>query len=100
MPGVDLIRVPRSRKIRLHANAKVLSFKRNHHVVTPHTFILEIEDCASREEAQYYLGKTVEYGKKRGKVISVHGNSGKVKAKFNRNLCPTAFGKRCKVMMY
>ncbi|KAI0741272.1 ribosomal protein L35A, partial [Daedaleopsis nitida] len=79
----------------------------------PNTSLLQIEGVATKEDAQFYLGKRVAYiyrakreiqgSKVRviwGRVTRPHGNSGAVKGKFRSNLPPHSFGASVRVMLF
>merc|ERR1719148_160264 len=57
-----------------------------------------------KKVAWVYRAKKVKCGSKFrimwGKVISSHGQSGNVAAKFKKNIPPVAFGRPCRVMLY
>ncbi|KAI0793783.1 60S ribosomal protein L33-A-like protein [Fomes fomentarius] len=98
---------------RLYSKGRVLGHKRSKRNSSPNTSLLQIEGVASKEDAQFYLGKRVAYiyraktevrgSKVRviwGRVTRPHGNSGVVKGKFRSNLPPHAFGASVRVMLY
>ena len=57
-----------------------------------------------KKVAYVYKGKTVKNNTKFrvrwGKVIGSHGNSGKVRVKFTKNLPPRSIGSQVRVMLY
>lgn len=101
---------------RLYVPAVITGFKRNLRKQYEHTNLLKLDGVRTRKDARFYLGKRVAYvwksstseGPKTwnglkvtwGKVTNVHGNSGVVRAKFNRNLPAQSIGKVAKVMLY
>jgi len=98
---------------RLYSKGRVLGHKRGKRNTRPNTSLLQIEGVASKEDAQFYLGKRVAYvyrakreiagSKVRviwGRVTRPHGNSGVVKSKFRSNLPPHAFGASVRIMLY
>ncbi|KAI1793427.1 60S ribosomal protein L33-A-like protein [Ganoderma leucocontextum] len=98
---------------RLYSKGRVLGHKRSKRNSRPNTSLLQIEGVATKEDAQFYLGKRVAYvyrakraiqgSKVRviwGRVTRPHGNSGAVKGKFSSNLPPHAFGASVRVMLY
>ncbi len=77
--------------------AKILSFRRNRHTQYMNQFLLEFDGSDSREKAVKFIGKKVVWkspaGKEIvGKVTDIHGNSGVVRARFNRGLPGQAIG--------
>ncbi|PCH36267.1 ribosomal protein L35Ae [Wolfiporia cocos MD-104 SS10] len=98
---------------RLFCKGRVLGHKRAKRNTRPNTSLLQIEGVATKEDAQFYLGKRVAYVYKAkrviqgtklrviwGRVTRPHGNSGVVKSKFRSNLPPHAFGASVRVMLY
>ncbi|KAG6369086.1 ribosomal protein L35Ae-domain-containing protein [Boletus reticuloceps] len=97
----------------LYCKGRVLGHKRAKRNSRPNTSLVQIEGVASKEDAQFYLGKRVAYvyrakreiqGSKIrviwGRVTRPHGNSGVVKSKFSSNLPPRAFGASVRIMLY
>jgi len=98
---------------RLYSKGRVLGHKRGKRNTHPNTSLLQIEGVATKEDAQFYLGKRVAYvyhAKREiagsnvrviwGRVTRPHGNSGVVKSKFRSNLPPHAFGASVRIMLY
>ncbi|KAI0286048.1 60S ribosomal protein L33-A-like protein [Russula aff. rugulosa BPL654] len=98
---------------RLYSKGRVLGHKRGKRNTRPNTSLLQIEGVATKEDAQFYLGKRVAYvyrAKRQiagsnvrviwGRVTRPHGNNGVVKSKFRSNLPPHAFGASVRIMLY
>ncbi|KAH0794524.1 ribosomal protein L35Ae [Histomonas meleagridis] len=100
---------------KLWVSAVFTSFRRSKRQINPNQALLQISGVNSKEEAQFYVGKKVaSYVKakvgKDGKKIDAHinwgvitqpnGNSGVVRAKFDRNLPPIMLGKKVRVMLF
>merc|ERR1712227_1165468 len=81
--------------------------------------LFKVEGCEGKDHAGWYIGKKCAFvyraknktsvpGKSEksnlrviwGKVTRTHGNAGSVRAKFSKNLPPTAMGRRVRIMMY
>ncbi len=72
-------------------NAKVIQFRRGRHIIHERHFLIEIEGSKTREDAEKFVGKEVEWKSPAGKVIkgkisSAHGNKGVVRAIFEKGL--------------
>jgi len=77
----------------------VIQFRRGRKTYTPRHFLIEIPTVNSKEKAIEYVGKKVEWkstGKKPkiiiGKISSVHGGNGVVRAIFEKGLPGQAIG--------
>lgn len=73
--------------------AKIISFRRGRHTVHERHYLIEIQGVDSREKAEKFVGKEVEWkspGKKpkiiQGKISASHGNNGIVRAIFEKGL--------------
>lgn len=80
---------------------KLIQFRKGRHTVTERQYLLEISDSNSnledRESAEKYVGSEVQWKSPSGKIIkgqisSPHGNSGVVRARFEKGLPGQAIG--------
>lgn len=100
---------------KLWVPATFVSFRRNKRTINPNQALLNIQGVNSNEEAKWYVGKKVasivkakvnKDGSKTeehinwGVITKEHGNSGVVRAKFDRNLPPVALGSQVRVMLF
>ncbi|THG97218.1 hypothetical protein EW026_g4745 [Hermanssonia centrifuga] len=98
---------------RLYSKGRILGHKRGKRNTHPTTSLVQIEGVATKEDAQFYLGKRVAYvyrAKRKiegsnvrviwGRVTRSHGSNGVVKSKFKSNIPPHAFGASVRVMLY
>merc|ERR1712216_954491 len=78
-----------------------------------HTNLIKIQGVEDSEDVKFYLGKKIMYMYRAttekdgsrfrvmlGKVCRAHGTSGIVRAKFTKNLPPSALGAPVRVMLF
>merc|ERR1711990_1037697 len=98
---------------RLYVKGVVAGFKGSLAKQYNHTNLIKIQGVDDSKDVQFYLGKRICYiyraktlkneSKFRtmwGKVCRAHGTSGTVRAKFNKNLPPSALGAPVRIMLY
>ncbi|MES1903687.1 MAG: 60S ribosomal protein L35A, partial [Paramarteilia canceri] len=87
----------------LYVKARFSGYRRSQTNIHPNESLINIDGVSERKEANFYLGKTVIYAlpKKngvakmiKGKINRLHGNSGLVGARFERNLPSKPHGMR------
>ena len=99
--------------MKLHCDAIFVSHRRSLHTIREAHSILKIEGVDNKKDTGFYLGKRVAYvykGEKArngsktrviwGKITKAHGNSGAVRARFDKNLPAKALGTKVRVMLY
>uniref|UniRef100_A0A0B6Y079 Large ribosomal subunit protein eL33 n=1 Tax=Arion vulgaris TaxID=1028688 RepID=A0A0B6Y079_9EUPU len=103
---------------RLYAKGIFTGYKRGLRNSHENTTLIKIEGVSNKDEADFYVGKRVVYlykakkavariGKEATKVRTVigrvtrsHGNTGAIRARFNRTLPPQAMGSRVRVLLF
>ena len=80
-------------------DAKIVSFRRGRHVVTPNQMLIEVEGVDSREKAGKLIGNKVIWKSSKGKTIEghvtgSHGGNGLVKARFSKGLPGQSIGSK------
>merc|ERR1712086_790126 len=98
---------------RLYVKGVVAGYRRALTNQKSHTSLIKIQGVEDSEDLKFYLGKKIVYlyrtksekeGSKMrvmyGKVCSAHGTSGVVRAKFAKNLPPSAIGAPVRIMLY
>ena len=69
----------------------ILSYRRGRHTQNVNQVLIEFEGIDSKEKAEGLIGKKLIWvspsGKRiEGEIIGLHGNKGRVRAKFKKNL--------------
>ncbi len=84
--------------------AQITSFRRGRDVITGNHMILRVESITDKEKAESLLGKSVVWtspGKNKkeikGKIVRVHGNSGAVRAIFERGMPGQSIGEHIEI---
>merc|ERR1711976_411616 len=98
---------------RLYVKGVVAGFRRALTNQKNHTSLIKIQGVDDKNDTKFYLGKKIMYMYRTktekdgtlfrvmwGKVCSAHGTSGVVRAKFKRNLPPSALGAPVRVMLF
>lgn len=71
-------------------NGRILHFRQNRHSTTGHHILIEVDGVGSREAAEKLVGKKVTWnsGKSEisGEIAAPHGNSGVLRAIFEKGL--------------
>ncbi|MGD9275922.1 MAG: 50S ribosomal protein L35ae [Candidatus Pacearchaeota archaeon] len=70
---------------------KVIQFRRGRKTVHERHFLIEVADSKTKEDAEKFVGKNVEWESPAGKIIkgkikSAHGNKGVLRAIFEKGL--------------
>jgi large subunit ribosomal protein L35Ae len=70
--------------------AKIIQFRRGRHTIHKRHFLIDV-GAKNRDEAEKFVGKTIEWKSPSGKVIkgkisAAHGNKGLVRAIFEKGL--------------
>ncbi|MEM4397683.1 MAG: 50S ribosomal protein L35ae [Candidatus Woesearchaeota archaeon] len=83
--------------------ATILSYRRGRKTQTTNQAILKIESIETKENAEKLVGKEVVYETEtkkeiKGKITSVHGRNGKVRALFEKGLPGQAITQKVKVL--
>jgi large subunit ribosomal protein L35Ae len=70
---------------------KVIQFRRGRHTVQEKHFLIEIEGSKTKQDAEKFIDKHVEWKSPAGKIIKgrvsgAHGNKGVVRAIFEKGL--------------
>ncbi len=73
------------------AKGKIIQFRRGRHTIHERHFIIEIEGVKSKQDAEKFIGKEVEWKSPAGKIIkgkisNTHGNKGLVRGIFEKGL--------------
>merc|ERR1712138_252816 len=98
---------------RLYVKGVVAGFKGSLAKQYNHTNLIKIEGVEDTKDVQFYLGKKIMYMYRAktlknetkfrtmwGKVCRAHGTSGVVRAKFKKNLPPSALGAPVRIMLF
>merc|ERR1712138_43743 len=98
---------------RLYVKGVVCGYRRALTNQKSHTSLIKIQDVEDSNDLKFYLGKKIMYMYRTktekdgtrfrvmwGKVCRAHGTSGTVRAKFTRNLPPSALGAQVRIMLF
>lgn len=83
--------------------AVISNFRRGRHLTKTNQMIISVEGVDSKEKAQKLVGKDVLWKSPaskeiKGKVSSIHGNSGSVRAKFEKGMPGQSIGTKVKFL--
>ena len=81
---------------------KVIQFRRGRKTIHEKHFLIEVEGCKVRKDAEKFVGKKVIWKSPAGKIIkgkiaSAHGNKGVVRAIFEKGLPGQAITKEVEI---
>merc|ERR1712188_335987 len=79
---------------RLYVKGVVAGFKGSLAKQYNHTNLIKIEGVEDSKDVQFYLGKRIMY------ICRAKGTSGIVRAKFKKNLPPSALGAPVRIMLF
>ena len=86
-------------------NALIINYRRGRKTQKTNQMIIEIEKVKSKEEAEKFVGKKVEFhceGKQKkiitGTISKIHGNSGAMRVLFNTGMPGQSIGGDLKVL--
>merc|ERR1711998_381891 len=98
---------------RLYVKGVVAGYRRALTNQKNHTSLIKIQGVEDSEDVKFYLGKRIMYMYRTktekdgtrfrvmwGKVCAAHGTSGVVRAKFTKNLPPSALGGPVRIMLF
>merc|ERR1719253_1197273 len=102
---------------RLYVKGVIAGYRRALTKQQSHTSLIKIQGVEDTNDVKFYLGKRIMYMYRAktekgegdeatrfrvmwGKVCSAHGTSGVVRAKFTKNLPPSAIGAPVRVMLF
>jgi ribosomal protein L35AE/L33A len=85
------------------ANARIIQFRRGKRTIHEKHMLIEIEGVDSKEKAQEYVGKHLEWtspSKKiiSGKIVATHGGKGVVRTIFETGLPGQSIGTEVKIL--
>lgn len=96
---------------RLYAKGRITGHTRGKRNAKEHTTLVEVEGARTKTDTEFYMGKRIAfvYKAKRvidgsrirviwGRITRPHGNGGVVRAKFNTNIPPKAFGASVRIV--
>jgi large subunit ribosomal protein L35Ae len=80
----------------------IVSFRRGRHTQTDNQMLINIKDIDNKEKASELIGKTVIWkspaGKEiKGKISSVHGNKGVLRALFEKGMPGQSLGTKVRI---
>ena len=103
----------KTQPVRLYQKGVFTSFRRSRTHQWENQALVAIQNCQSKEDAKWYMGKRVAYVYKVknvsnntryrcswGKVINTHGHAGAVRVKFAHNITARAMGATVRIMLY
>merc|ERR1711988_1494914 len=102
----------KTQPVRLYQKGVFTSFRRSRTHQWENQALVEIQNCKSKADAKWYMGKRVAYVYKVkntsnntrfrvqwGKIMNTHGSAGMVRVKFGTNISGCAVGATVRVML-